>query len=182
VPEIGEVEPFGRFQARVGRQRVVEVEGEIAPALHQERRHPDRAEELASRSLVGERVERGEILARDRVVHDRVQAGRRACLDRLPEAEQDARAGEILWQERGVEVGPRDRRLDRRERDAFARRAPDGTAAVRVAERADPSAVDGRLLSEPAEELAHVLDFARPVDRDEALRLPVSRASNVSAA
>ena len=69
---------------------MVEVEGEVAPALHEERRHPDGAEEPANRSLVGERVDGAEVLARDRVVHDRVEAGRRACLDRLPETEEDA--------------------------------------------------------------------------------------------
>src|SRR5262245_23523342 len=82
--------------------------------------------------------------------------------------------GEVLREERRVEVGPRDRRLDRRERDALGRRTPDRPAAVRVAERADALAVDARLGGEPVEELPDVLDLAWAVDRDEPLGLPVA--------
>ena len=153
---------------------MVDVEREVAPALHEEGGHLDVAEEGARRALVRERAHSGEVSAGERVVDDRLELGCGAGRDRLPEAEHDARAGEVLRQKRGVEVGPRDRRLDRGERDAFGRRAPDRAAPVGVAEGADALPVDPGLGSEPVEELAHVLDLARAVDRDKSFGLAVA--------
>ena len=81
--------------------------------------------------------------------------------------------GEVLRRERGVEIGPRRRGDDRGERHAFGRRTPDRAAAVRVAVRADVLRVDPRPRLQPVEELAHVLDLARPVDPDEPSGLAV---------
>ena len=120
-----------------------------------------------------ERVHGAEVLAGEQVVHDRLQLGRGAAHDRVPEAEHDARVGKILRRERGVEIGPRRRGDDRRERDALGRRTPERAAAVRVAVRADVLRVDPRPRLQPVEELANVLDLARPVDPDEPSRLAV---------
>ena len=175
VAEIADQQLFRAFQQAVARRRLVDVEREVAATLgHQEGRVHLR-EQRPARARRGERAEGREVLARDRVLldrlHRRVEALGRNGVEQLVDR---AGLGQVLRRERAVEVGPGLHRLDCGPRHAFDQGAQHRAAAERHAPGADRRMVDARQRRDKGVDLAHVLDLARPVDGDEALRLAVA--------
>ena len=134
----------------------------------------DRAELREARALVRPRLDGGDVPGERGRLH---RGERRIALlrrDRAGEAGDEARLHEALRHERGVEVGPRLDREDRRPRDTGDERVEDRAAAVGDSPGADLRVRDVGPRREPVADGAGVRHLARAVDPDEPARLAVT--------
>ena len=130
MAEVADVEALRPLHEAVARGRLRDVEGEVSAALEEVDRRGHFRQEGAARAHGGEGADRAEVAARERVVLDREHRRVEPVLrDRVQELEDRARLGQVLWDERAVEIGPGLDDFDSLPGDALDQRAQNGAAA-----------------------------------------------------
>ena len=173
VAELADVEVLRRVEAGVAVDRLRDVEGVVDAALEHVRRSLDVVDAGERGAGCDERLDPrwiGRVNRRVLVRRDQ----RRARLDGLREPEHDPRLRDVLWPERGVEVGPGLDDFCCLVVDALCEAVPGLAAAVRDAPGADVGVAH---LGEGAEEGAHrdlVGGLARPGELDATRRRAVA--------